>query len=480
MPAKRLSWKTALIAALSLAVLAFAGPWAFERALAWRYHLVPVVEKLPTPRDRAEAMRQDLEVLGQLSKLDRSFSPEALARFEAERAKLVARAHELTPSMLEMEVSRIVALSDNGHTTVGRRLRRLNRVPIRLGWFEEGLYVTRADEARANLVGARVMKVNGKTPEEALAAITPRVSGTTAHAKATSPLYLASPYGLAGIWPEMDPDRATYTLRTEKGETVEVALVATPPDAKSPYVDPTRDLAPQGVRNESEPWRNLLSGRSDLPLVLREPDASLFVKSLDDGAGLYVHIMQVMDDERGSLSEQLEALTRAIEPGSLRYAILDLRFNGGGNYMKTLGFTKELPKRIAPDGRLFILTDHSTFSAAIVTFARARYFAGKRAVVIGEPVGDRERFWAEAGAPLVLPNSKITVFFATGYHDWHSGCGVRDLARCFWINWAFDVPSGSFAPDEVVAWKFADYRRGVDTVMEAVMKRRESLPGKSS
>ena len=141
--------------------------------------------------------------------------------------------------------------------------------------------------------------------------------------------------------------------------------------------------------------------------MLREPDASVFVAKLDDDKGLYIHISQVTGDDRGALSDQLKALSKPIAAGSLRYAILDLRFNGGGDYTETLDFTKELPKRIASDGKLFLLTDNATFSAALVTLARAKYFAGSRAVVLGERVGDRERFWAEAGTPLELPNSKI-------------------------------------------------------------------------
>jgi hypothetical protein len=57
---------------------------------------------------------------------------------------------------------------------------------------------------------------------------------------------------------------------------------------------------------------------------------------------------------------------------------------------------------------------------------------------------------------------------STGYHDWAAGC--RDLARCFWLNLAFDVPAGSLAPNAPHAWRFADYRANVDTVFEAAHK----------
>jgi hypothetical protein len=465
---------TLVILIVTIFVLAGAG-WGLYAAFVSRFQPVPVAAKLPAPKDQAEAMRQDLEVLGQLPNFDHAFTIDGMTKFERERQKLIANAGTLTPQALEMEVSRLVALAENGHTTVGRRLRRLHRVAVRMVWFEEGLFIVRTAEAHANLLGAQVVRINGKTPQELLAALTPYVSGPKEHAKDTSPMFLESPTALSGVWPEMDAKTMKVEARTAQGATLTATLEATAPDPKTRYVGPERNLAPQRIKTEKEPWRNLLAARQDLPLVLREPDASLFVQKLDEGAGLYIHINEVMGDERGSLSDQLAAVVDALGPASLRYAILDLRFNGGGDYTNTLRFTKELPKRIAPDGKLFILTDNATFSAALVTMARAKHFGGARSVVLGERVGDRERFWAEAGAPIELPNSKIHVFFATGYHDWNEGCGWKDVTRCFWLNLPFDVPAGDLAPKHLQAWRFADYRNGVDTVMEDALRQARAI-----
>jgi hypothetical protein len=284
-------------------------------------------------------------------------------------------------------------------------------------------------------------------------------------------LVLESPTALSGVWPEMDASKMEITVRTLAGETLSASLEGAPPDPKAVYAGPTRSLSPLRLKVETEPWRNLLSNRPDLPLVLRDADASVFAAKLDEGKGFYIHIAQVTGDERGALSDQLKAIVAGLAPASLRYAILDLRFNGGGDYTETLRFTRELPRRVADDGKLFILTDNSTFSAALVTMARAKHFAGTRAVVLGERVGDRERFWAEAGAPIELPNSKTFVFFATGYHDWNEGCGWKDWARCFWLNYAFDVPAGDLSPKSPMAWRFEDYRKGVDTVLEEALRQ---------
>jgi pheromone shutdown protein TraB len=135
MPFKRSSLKQIVVIVVGALMVIGAAGWGLVAAFDWRFHPVPQIAKLSPPVDRTEATRQDLEVLGQLLQLDRSFSPEAAQQFEEERAKLIARAKDLTPQALEMQVSRLVALAGNGHTTVGRRLRRLNREPIRVAWF---------------------------------------------------------------------------------------------------------------------------------------------------------------------------------------------------------------------------------------------------------------------------------------------------------------------------------------------------------
>ena len=69
---------------------------------------------------------------------------------------------------------------------------------------------------------------------------------------------------------------------------------------------------------------------------------------------------------------------------------------------------------------------------------------------------------------LDLPNSKLKVTTSTAFHDWAHGC--REL-RCFWPNVRYDVAVGSVDPDVAVAWRFADYRRGVDTVLQRTLER---------
>ena len=101
------------------------------------------------------------------------------------------------------------------------------------------------------------------------------------------------------------------------------------------------------------------------------------------------------DDQNGPLPDQLQKILDGLKPMSLDYAVVDLRLDGGGNYLKAYHFARKIPDYIKDSGKLYVLTDNRTFSAAIVTLAWLRYFGGKRAVIVGEHAGDREEFWAE-------------------------------------------------------------------------------------
>jgi hypothetical protein len=158
----------------------------------------------------------------------------------------------------------------------------------------------------------------------------------------------------------------------------------------------------------------------------------------------------------------------ALGPTPWRRIVLDLRYNGGGEYPAVYLALRALVASLAADGRLAILTNDATFSGAIITTALVKHFAGPRALIVGEPAGDRLTFYAE-GSDMVLPNSKIHVHTATAYHDWAHGC--RSL-KCYWPNFWYDVAVGSIEPDVRVPWDFADYRRGVDPVLRAALEAR--------
>jgi hypothetical protein len=341
----------------------------------------------------------------------------------------------------------------------------LASVPVRFAWFADGLYVVRATSVYDTLLGSQVLEIDGRAPSLLDAETRRYFGGPPEHAHAWNVLILESPQALHAMHPEAPEDRLVVRVWDAAGAERGIELPAILPKDTFGASVPARLLSPVplGVEKGTD-WRALLDADAPLPPSLRAA-RQLFYSTELPGRVLYLHMWQVRDDDNRTLDA---AIRNAAGPGSAPrwpYIVLDLRFNGGGDYTTAYGAIKALPDRLAPDGRLLILTDNTTFSAAIVVAAWARHYAGARATIVGERIGDRLAFWAE-GLPVELPNSKLPVTVATGYHDWANGC--REY-RCFWLNFYYDVAAGNLEPDVVVGWRFDDYRRGVDTVLERAL-----------
>jgi hypothetical protein len=93
-------------------------------------------------------MREDLSYLQDTwARQDRSFSPAARDEFDREVRALGKHVATLTVPQFELEVARLVAIGGNGHTTA--HIPPMDVLPIRLWWFDDGLYVVSAEARHA-------------------------------------------------------------------------------------------------------------------------------------------------------------------------------------------------------------------------------------------------------------------------------------------------------------------------------------------
>ncbi len=426
----------------------------------------------PPAANHTEADLQDLQDLLQLPRFDRSFSPEAKTAFLTGVDALNARAGLMSDAAFAMAVSRLVALAGNGHTTVdlAERATRFGRAPIRFAWFADGLYVVRAKADAADLVGAHIVAIDGRPVEDALAAVAPFISGTAERARTQSPTILESPALLQAIWDDTDGQTLDLTIATADGE--ENRRVAALPPAPDPFA--TQPILAIAATEAESDWNSVLKGASQIPLSLRAPERVAYAEKLGRD-GFYIRINANGDDFYGPLSRQLAQIADRAPRGGWGWVVIDLRFNDGGDELKTMAFTRRLPELLRPDGTAWVLTGNATFSAAIIAAARIRHFLGSRARIAGEKIGDHDRFWSDGGPPLSLTNSGIDIRHAEFLHDWIHGCW--SVAKCYPYQRIWGVAAGDLSPDIAIGWRYADYARGRDTVLEKVKALAESKPG---
>jgi hypothetical protein len=451
------------------AFLAWKGDKLVDRILEMRYGGVPPAPSFPKARDQAEANLQDLDYLLRILDYDRSFSDEARVEFTRRVAKLRERAATLTRGQLLMGVARALAVADTAHTNVERAYWRayLNSAPVRFEWFAEGLFIVRARAGEDALLGARVLAIDGMSPELIVRDASKYFGGSPEHGRVSSLLVMESPQALHEIYPAAPQDRLEVTLEELSGRRVTVALHAVDPAQAAPVVRPGRLLSPQTQFNEKVPmWRGFFAPDAQVPPSLREPGRNLHVERLADDV-LYLHLWSIHSDSRGLLGDQIDAALD--QRPQWRRILIDLRFDTGGDYPDLFAAMKKLPSRLAAGGKVVVIMDNTTFSAAIITAALVKHFVGPdRTVIVGERPRDRLVFWAE-GNQMTLPNSKIDIPISTGMHDWARGC--RDFERCHWPNiWYGSIAVGSVEPDVHASWRFEDYRRGIDTVLARALE----------
>lgn len=420
------------------------------------------------PKDRTEANRQDLEYLKTGMSLDRSFSPQARAEFTKAVDELMARAAGLDDASLEMGITKAVALADNGHTSVRETTwgtQRLKHLPLRFAQFAEGLFVVKADPAFADLLGAQLLALDGQSIDSLTASLRPYVGGPDALAREFITHVLASPPALHAVGLARSPVEATLTLRLPDGSSTERVIAARQyenvPD--NTFRWPKRALSPVPVPGDTGQWVHVLDGQ-DLPPYLQNPNRRYWHIHMSDQL-VYIQINRLLSEGDTPFDVYLAKLLTEIRERHPRYVVVDVRFSPGGNYQLAADFTKGLPDALPADGRIFILTSGNTFSAALISAARLRYFGSARVSIVGEPLGDREAFWAE-GSKIRLPNSGITVGYSTGYHDWEHGC--HNLLNCFWPNLFLDVAAGKLTPDIAAPLRFSDYLAGRDSAIVAI------------
>jgi hypothetical protein len=395
--------------------------------------------------------------------VDHAYSPTARAEAQRRLTALKNNAGAVSQAYFELELSRIVALADNGHTAAfpWPRAARYNRVPLRLAAFGEDFYVVRAPTQNADLLGARLTAIDGLDIAQLRAASRSLMGGVNGWRDRFANYLFESPEQLHALDLTRDAAVATYTFQNASGQSIERRLEGAAVDAAHASANPGRFLYPQTIDGESE-WRALMPA-SSAPWSMQDPETRFRWRNAPEIDGIVIELRQNNDAADETIAQALTRFDRAIADNHPRNLVLDMRMNSGGDLNTTRDFVQSLPARIP--GRIFVLTSPWTFSAAISTIGYLKQAAPDRVTIVGEQVGDRLQFFAE-GAPETLPNSHLMVLAARERHDYVNGCeGFTDCHGNVVRN-PIRVPN--LDVQIAAPWTSEAYAAGIDPGMAAV------------
>lgn len=420
---------------------------------------------------RADAAAEDFAALAEWVASEASLSGDARRQALALIHQHMRDGAAATEAGFYLQVASVVGLADNAHSNLSLQpVFRLGVLPIRTYWFSDGMYVVQARSGHANLIGARIDSIAGLTVDELVTRLGVYHGGTDDHFRHYfSSALMISPPILHAAGVAADPDRLGLTVTLATGAPTRVELDRDVLPRQPPRASPWRHLLPLDQGDGDVSWTGAVPPGTQMPFAFRDPDTPFRYVYLPDETVVYLQLRSNIDQLGISIRRFVDRTRDRLEDDRPRHIILDNRFNGGGDLTRTAGLALDLPTLVPPEGRVFVLTSRGTFSAGIYTSFFPKAADPERTVIVGEHVGDRERFWAESRGPFVLPRSRYRIGHAYQMHDVGRGCPVPE--RCYLAGRGrLDIAVGSLEPDVEVPWTYADYISGRDTALEFALE----------
>jgi len=388
----------------------------------------------------SEMQRRHVNLYHQVSKAD----------FDAAVADLDRQIPQLQRNQIIVGMMRIAAMVGDGHTRIEPRKDKafgFPSLPLRLYWFDEGIFVRAADPAHADLAGARLEAVGGVPIGEALRRVSALASAENAIGpKLYAPIYLGMPDILQAVGLSSSRSSAALTL-SKRGRrwTVQVPAGAVadlwPPDTDASFVTPDGWV---DARRTPKP-----------PLWLEAPLDYHRLIDLPQRRAIYAQLNMITDEDDQTLTQFGDSIADLALTKNPRAIVLDLRLAQGGNGDLRHRFIRSLIRAEDADTRLLVLTARGTFSAS--QFLLDDLDRLSDALFVGEPASSRPTGYGDAFRSI-MPNSGIAVRSSIKY--WQSGQDLRE-----------------WTPVDIAApLTFADYAAGRDTVLEAALAYRPRPP----
>jgi len=413
--------------------------------------------------------REDLQfAVDTFLERDRSFSPAARQQFRDIITNLQKTVESKTDEQIIVELAKAVALSKNAHTRlyILRNSSELRRYPIRVWQFADGLYVVRATPEYSELLGAKILRIGGRSVEAVKQSVDPLFAGNASWLNYMNSYTMTSPDVLIGLGLIASDGKAEIEFKNRGGKKVKRRLEPLPLRKSSETTESWWDLSPTRPRNDGL-WVSALSPKAArLPLYLQNAERQYWSQYLPNDRLFYIQFNRSGNAPSGEPFAEFEKrVLTELQSVNADKIVVDMRFNTGGN----LDVAKPFMERLAAlakerKTKVYVITGRATFSAGLFHAMQLRQHTN--ATLVGEPVGDELDFWSEGGN-VIMPNSKLTLHYADRFHS-YSPVERTELKQYLWTS--SDLSITKAAPDIIVKMKARDYFDGRDPALEAVKR----------
>jgi hypothetical protein len=344
--------------------------------------------------------------------------------FDSASKALIAQLPSLTDSAAAVGLYRLVAMIGDGHTSVSGW--KFSSYPFEAYWFEEGIYLTRVAVTQSDLLGSRIVAVNGKPIDEVTAAVATVFSHENdSWMRSQVPVYLAYGEVLAALGITTDEHEARFTFAAADGTLFERTLQTTGMAAGWDAPPPSR--------------------------AKRDANLNYWAQYYEASSALFVKYNLCMNDPKKPFATFINEALAGVGNRPIDKLVIDLRDNPGGDtavFQPLLSRIQSTPALNRRD-HLLVLIGRSTFSSALINALELKQQTN--AILIGEPTGGKPNSYGEVRT-YALPNSRLTLWYSTKF---------------FQLLRNEDPPS--LAPHVVMPPSAAAFFGGGDNVLDALI-----------
>lgn len=389
-------------------------------------------------RTRAERWRQDLRYLAAElpSRHKNAFHTVSRAQFRRAVAALDRAIPALQDHEVILSLRRILALVGDGHTNIYGWESSFHGYPFRFYRFSDGYYVTRATPEYSKLLGARLVKIGNAEVGQAydkVITLLPKGEGEM-YLWHYAPIYLSFAEVQHALGMQPSAAKGSFVFE-DGGRRFTVEMDSTPSGA--------------GVK-----W---LDAAAKTPLYRQRPGETFWYEYLKDSKTVYFKFTGGFPPYDECLRVYAELLG-FVEKNPTERLVVDLRANSGGDSSLIEPLLEGIIRNenVNRRGRLFVVIGRATYSAGMIEAVMFR--KRTNAILVGEPTGAKPNQYNEVAHEdqgIVLPNSKLTVYYTVAYRKLVAG----------------DPPA--LMPDVRVGLSSRDYVAGRDPVLERILSYRE-------
>ncbi len=337
-----------------------------------------------------------------------------------------------------MEMMKLVASLNDGHTSIARAWdenTNFRRLPLRLYWFSEGIYISRIDEKFDEYLGMKIIKISSTPIEAVIKLAMPYIHGDNdMTVKDVLPSRLGQFDFLIGLGLSNSDNSISLTLLDDTQKEHTLIIQASDLDKST----------------------NMLSARSEKitpPLYLSNFDLNYWYSYLVPEKIMYFQFNAVAEIENNSFKEFVDELFNAIDSLQVEKLVIDIRNNNGGDntILKPLIHALIRCDKINKKGSLFTITGRLTFSAAVSLTTELEKHT--ETIFVGEPTAASPNHYGETEL-RELPSSGIKFLYSSQF--WQGSLPWDDRP---WIEPAIKVHES-----------FNDYKNGRDLALEKIVK----------